>query len=229
MPRKGSGFVDAAYQILKETSHPMHAEEIARASLDRGLAISHAEDPIHSLVGTLYSEVERRPNTRGFTSLGGGLFGLAEWGELTTSAPAAPVRRRRTSTRIEQAPSLGISLEKLERIRQVMPAQQFEEDWGELYQRLKAEERARQITSVTDRQLAERTRGVVAIIHAFLRGTSDDAPKSEQICDWIFICYTLELYREGAALWHFVNRDEVDAAKYERTEKYSTACRARVS
>ena len=76
--------------------------------------------------------------------------------------------------------------------------------------------------------LLERIRPLVQRIQDFLQGRGNESPKSEIVCDWIFICYTLELYREGAALWRYVNKDEVNAWQYERTAKFSTACRARV-
>lgn len=230
MSPKTRGFRDVAYEMLKELGQPVRLEELAKTALDRGMVSSNAQDPVASLVGTLRNDALRTSNPCGFKILDGGYVALAEWGEsVAATAPVRHRRRRQSASPQPQAVTpAGVTLEKLERIRQAIPAQEFEEDWGELYQRLKAEERARQITPVTDRQLAERARAVVDRLHAFLQGSSQDAPKSDVICDWIFICYTLELHREGAALWHFVNKDEVDAAKYERTAKYSAACRTRV-
>ena len=121
----------------------------------------------------------------------------------------------------------GITLEKLERIRHVISPEEFRKDWGELYDHLTAEERAKWITAVTDKQLAERTRSVVLRIHSFLQGSSTETPKSELVCDWIFVCYTLELFREGAALWRYVNQDEVNEWQHQRTAKLCAACRAR--
>lgn len=122
----------------------------------------------------------------------------------------------------------GITLDKLERIRQVMSADEFKRDWGEIYDQLLAAERAKSITHLTDRHLLERVRPLVQRIQDFLQGRSDESPKSEVICDWIFLCYTLELFREGAALWRYVNQDEVNAWQYERAAKFSAACRARI-
>ena len=228
MARRGNSFVDAAYELLREAAHPMPIEEIARVSLDRGLTFSNAQDPVKSLASTLRSEVTQRPNIRGFILLEDGQVSLAEWGEPTTPVATTHRRRRRRSVPSAPAPLPGITLEKLERIRHVMSPDDFDKDWGELFDRLTAEERAKWISAVTDKQLAERTRAIVQRIHSFLQGSSTEIPKSELICDWIFICYTLELFREGAALWRYVNKDEIDALKYERTAKLSTACRARV-
>ena len=123
----------------------------------------------------------------------------------------------------------GITLDKLERIRQVIPADEFRHDWGDIYDHLLAAERARTITPANDRYLLERIRPLVQRIQDFLQGRGNESPKSEVICDWIFICYTLELYREVAALWRYVNKDEVSVWHYERTAKLSAACRARAS
>jgi len=231
MSPRSSGFRDVAYEILKEVGQPVRLDELAKTALDRGMFSSKAQDPIASLVSTLRNEALRTSNSYGFRILENGCVALAEWGETSVGTVQVRHRRRRSASAHPQSivAPVGVTLEKLERIRQAIPRQEFDADWDELYQVLKAEERARQITPVTDRQLAERTRAIVERIHGFLLGSSDDAPKSEQVCDWIFICYTLELYREGAALWHYVNKDDIDALKYERTSRLSAACRARVS
>ena len=122
----------------------------------------------------------------------------------------------------------GITLEMLERTRQVMSPDQFRQIWGGIYEQVLAEERRKAITPVNDRFLAERARAIIQRIQDFLQGRSSESPKSETVCDWIFFCYSMELYREGASLWRYVNKDEVNAWHYERTSKLSAACRARV-
>jgi hypothetical protein len=147
----------------------------------------------------------------------------------TSSVP--PVQRAHPEPPRRRAPAVppGITLEKLERIRQVLPDDQFKRDWGDIYDHLLAEERAKAITPANDRYLLDRIRPLVRRIQDFLQGRGNETPKSEVICDWIFICYILELHREGAALWQYVNKDEVDASKYERTTKFSAACRTRAA
>lgn len=80
MSSPGRGFLDAAYQILKESGHPMHGREIVQACLERGLWTTDAVDPNIAGTTTLYSEIRRTPNRRGFAMLGKGQFGLKEWG-----------------------------------------------------------------------------------------------------------------------------------------------------
>jgi hypothetical protein len=79
MARTGKGFLEAAYQVLVEAGQPMHGREIVQECLARGLWETSAFDPVLSGTTTLYSEVQRRPNLRGFTALGRGMFGLREW------------------------------------------------------------------------------------------------------------------------------------------------------
>ena len=83
-------------------------------------------------------------------------------------------------------------------------------------------------TPVNDGYLLERI-GLSRSAHPGLtsRAAETESPKSEVICDSIFICYTLEIHREGAALWRYVNKDEIDALKYDRTAKFSAACRGK--
>jgi hypothetical protein len=149
-------------------------------------------------------------------------------GDARDMSPARPASSEPKSRRPTAMVS-GLTLEKLERIRQFMPADEFKRDLGDIYDQLLAEERARAITSANDRYLLDRIRPLVRRIQDFLQGRGNETPKSEVMCDWIFICYTLELHREGAALWRYVNKDEVDAVKYERTAKFSAACRTRAS
>jgi hypothetical protein len=229
MPPQGETFLDAAHNILKEAGRPMHYSEVARIALERNSGFSQARDPIESLGGVLYSEIKRGSNQRGFVRLGDGYFGLAEWSGAV-SLPAEGEHRARRLRQTERpviAVPPDITLEKLERIRHVMSPEDFRSDWGALYDRLTAEERARWITVLTDRQLAERARSLVQRIHDFLQSKSAESPKSEIICDWIFLCYTLELYREAVALWRYINQVDVNEWQYQRTAKLSAACRVR--
>lgn len=234
MKRRGRGFLDAAEQILREKGEPMRGEEIIRIGLQRKLftTTTEGEDAANrSLIGTLYSDITRGANVRGFVSYGNRMFGLVEWGDgtqppLTMRQPRP--RNVRTPIPAVVAPPPGITLEMLESTRQSMPTDEFRRIWGNVYDRLIAEERAKAITPVNDRYLLERMRPLVQRIQDFLQGRGNESPKSEVVCDWIFICYTLELFREGAALWRYVNKDEVNAWQYERTSKFNAACRARV-
>ncbi len=89
MSPPGRGFLDAAHQILKEMGHPMHGREIVQACLERGLWATDALDPNIAGTTTLYSEIRRHPNRRGFTMLGKGQFGLKEWEDAGANPASA--------------------------------------------------------------------------------------------------------------------------------------------
>ncbi len=116
----------------------------------------------------------------------------------------------------------------LELTRQSMSAGQFRQVWGPIYDQLLAEKRARAITPISDKQLLLAACQPVRCIQDNLQGRGNDAPKSEELCDWIHFCYTLDLYREAAALWQYVHQDEVNAWQYERTKKVAPVCRAKI-
>ena len=233
MRGRGGGFLNAAEQILVEWGEPMRGEEIIRVGLRRGLFAPRArseDTALGSLLGTLYSEIARTANRRGFVCYGKIMFGLARW-VSSTELPAARMPTRRGAHSSPTAPKVPLTsstLEKLERIRRVMSVEEFRHDWGEIHDRLLAAERTRGLTHAPDQYLIDRIRPLVQRNQDFLQGRGSDSPRSEIICDWIFVCYTLELYREGAALWSFVNKGETDAWQYERTAKLGAACRTRV-
>lgn len=222
------GFLDAAYEILREEGSPMHGMEIVRIGKERGMFTSDARDE-YSLVRTLSSEVKRSSNRRGFTALGNSYFGLREWdGSSQQPVTQAAGPRRERPTRSAPVQSAGVSLEMLDATRQSMSADQFRQIWGTLYDQLLAEERAKAITSLNDKELASRARKPLREIQYFLQGRGNYTPQSDEICDWIHLCYALELYREAAALWQYVHLDEVNPWQLDRTRRIVAVCRTRV-
>lgn len=137
-------------------------------------------------------------------------------------------RSQASSVAVSDAPPSGITYEMLEQTRKAMSQESFRQVWGALYDQLLAKERAKAITQVSDKQLLQAVRQPVRRIQDFLQGRGNDTPKSEDVCDWIQFCYTLGLYREGAALWQYVQRDEVNAWLYERSKKIAAVCRTRI-
>ncbi|MGA9350071.1 MAG: winged helix-turn-helix domain-containing protein [Anaerolineae bacterium] len=135
-----------------------------------------------------------------------------------------PVGRKGSRRPSSSASQMGITLEMLEQTRKVMPADQFRQVWGELYDKLQSEERVKAITPLTDKKLLAAARQPVQHIQDFLQGRGSDVPRSEEVCDWIHFCYTLGLYREAAALWQYVHPDDVNPWQYERTKRLATVC-----
>ena len=90
----------------------------------------------------------------------------------------------------------------------MLPAQEFRQDWGDLYDQLLAAERARLVTKVSADELGRRADRIVRKVHAFLTGKSSEVRGQEVICSWIHTCYVLELYREAAAPLNYLEEQE---------------------
>ena len=119
----------------------------------------------------------------------------------------------------------GIALEQLEQTRRSMPADQFRQVWGSLYDQLLAEERTKTVTQISQAELGRRTRRWLDDVHAFLSGKNATHPSSEVICDWIQFCYALELHREAAALLPYVDESAIEASTYRRARRIAEVSR----
>lgn len=64
----------------------------------------------------------------------------------------------------------------------------------------------------------------IRLIEDFLRGVAQPL-SGEKICDWVTLCYTLELYSEGAELFSYVDPAEVNEWYYARTKKIARLCK----
>lgn len=117
----------------------------------------------------------------------------------------------------------GPSLAQLRATRQEMPPERFRAVWGDVYDRLLAEDRAKMTTAIAQDELGLRAGRKVGEIQAFLRGQSEERPSSEALCHWIDFCYELELYRETVSLLQYVLEDEVDPAFYRRAKRLAEA------
>ena len=151
---------------------------------------------------------------------------LQDHSEATRLDPEQRARQARSRRRRSVA-LVGVTLEQLKATKAAMPADQFHPIWGELYDRLLAQERAHSKTSVSNRELGTRARAVLNEVHDSLGGNV--AASSEKAYDWMQFCYALRLYRETAALFAFVSQDDLPEWAYERARKMAEACRARVS
>ena len=67
----------------------------------------------------------------------------------------------------------------------------------------------------------------IANIQIYLDGHSPIQPSAEKLCDWVYFCYTFELYPEGRDLFVLIDRDEVHSWYYERTKKLARLCELR--
>jgi len=121
----------------------------------------------------------------------------------------------------------GITLAQLESTRKFMPTEEFRRTWGELYDRLLAEQRAQFITHIDRQKLVNTVIEQVYRIQEFVRGQSNGEPSSERLCDWIHQCYLYGLHREVDVLWPLVNEAEVEPWYYKRTERIAFMCKAK--
>lgn len=120
----------------------------------------------------------------------------------------------------------GITLEQLKATKAAMPPDRFRQVWGELYDRLLAEERACSRTTISNRELGTQASAVLREVHDVLDGNAAASP--EKAYDWMQFCYAMGLYRETAALFAFVFQDDLPEWAYERARKVAEACRARL-
>ncbi len=107
-----------------------------------------------------------------------------------------------------------------------MPPEEFRREFGELYDRLVAEQRAHSITPIDRTKLLNTVIEEVFRIQAFVRGQGNEHPSAEKLCDWIHECYLLGLPREAGVLWSLINRLEVEPWYYERTKRIALALQA---
>jgi len=142
-----------------------------------------------------------------------------------------PTPARRTARQVSKKPASSqseVTLPMLEQVRKYLPEDEFRRAWGDLYDRLLAEERARFITDIDRKALTDAVMTQVRRIQDFLQGRGDSRPSDEVLCDWVHFAYQLGLYREASALLPLINTAEVNDWYYERTKRIALASRVRV-
>jgi len=53
-------------------------------------------------------------------------------------------------------------------------------------------------------------------------------PSDDVLCDWVQLCYTLELYTEGQRLFEYIDRSAVDPWPYQRAKRLAQVCRMHI-
>lgn len=143
-------------------------------------------------------------------------------------ATRRPSRSAATAGRKKGEDRSGVTRQMLEQTRQAMPTEQFRQLWGTLYDQLLAEERGRATTSITHAELGKRAKRELDRIHSYLQGRETEQPDTRRICLWIQFCYALELYREAASLWPYMDENQVDPAIYDQVRRLATASKAKL-
>ncbi len=69
----------------------------------------------------------------------------------------------------------------------------------------------------------------ITTIRNFLSGHLVQSPSNEKLCDWIYLCYLLEIYREASELFTLLESVDVNPWYYERTKKIVRICEQKVN
>ena len=243
-------FLDTACSVLREERQWMHAKDLVQEVLDQGLYTSMAKDPIASLTSTLYPAASRGSNRRGLMRHGP-MFGLKEWGAEIPPPDNVMLRElnRESAAEFKTWPlsQLEAFTDLLERAREqrssspntqdqqspLVPQTQDEVEAVEAFQdflrrsvqRYEEQELRSPITQISDSELLDRVRHEVNQIHDFLLGQSIQDPSPQLITNWIVLCYQLQLYREGVAVFKQIGPDQIGEALYKHVSKIAKACR----
>lgn len=65
-------------------------------------------------------------------------------------------------------------------------------------------------------------------IREYLRGRVA-RPSEEVLCEWVYFCYTFELFKEAVELFNLINPEAVDTWPYERAKRIARVCRIRAN
>jgi restriction system protein len=125
-------YLDAAYQILQQTAHPLHYRAITERALAAGLIQPTGLTPEATMGSRLYTQTQEDGSPFVRSSQGRGIFGLAEW---------QPAGIDHQVQRINQE-----TLTELRRLLHTMPADRFEALIGELLIKMGFDESTVQIT-----------------------------------------------------------------------------------
>ncbi len=155
---------------------------------------------------------------------------FVNWYSIRYPPPSKKSRStKKKRGRKPKAPEPDITFEQLKVTKQEMPPEKFRATWGDLYDRLVAEELSKLTSDVTAAELGRPAKRRLDEVHAFLHGRKTSTPSAETLCDWIQFCYALELYREASALLPYVREDEVDVATYKRAKRVTEVCRSKLA
>ncbi len=78
----------------------------------------------------------------------------------------------------------------------------------------------KEVHLILDRQINQ--------IREYLRGRVA-RPSEEVLCEWVYFCYTFELFKESVELFNLINSETVDAWPYERAKRIAKVCRIRAN
>jgi 16S rRNA G966 N2-methylase RsmD/DNA-directed RNA polymerase subunit RPC12/RpoP len=62
-------------------------------------------------------------------------------------------------------------------------------------------------------------------IDLFLNGQTEEKPGDDTLCEWVEFCYTNGLFKEGAALFHYIDEKGVSSETFQKTKKIAEICK----
>lgn len=62
-------------------------------------------------------------------------------------------------------------------------------------------------------------------IDSFLKGQTEEKPSDDTLCEWVEFCYTNGLFKEGAALFHYIDEKGVSSETFQKTKKIAEICK----
>jgi hypothetical protein len=80
---------------------------------------------------------------------------------------------------------------------------------------------------IPDKQLLSLVRSEIKEIRSFINGQSYDDISQEKLCFWVWFCYQLGLYWEGAFVFRKINVLKVPPPLYQAIKKVGVACENR--
>lgn len=80
-------------------------------------------------------------------------------------------------------------------------------------------------TQINDDEYLKILHSIFRDIKAFIDGNQSITPTNEQICNWIYHCYTFQHYWEGMKLFNMLDEDSVSSDLYRITKKIADVCR----
>lgn len=80
---------------------------------------------------------------------------------------------------------------------------------------------------IADKQLLSSVRAEIQEIRSFLNGQGASEVSQEKLCFWVWFCYQLSLYWEGALVFSKINSLNVPPPLYQAVKKVGIACQNR--
>ncbi len=79
----------------------------------------------------------------------------------------------------------------------------------------------------SNKELLTSIRALIQEIHAFLTEETDIEINHDQLCFWVWFCYNMQLYNQGALVFKRINPLKTSPILYKLVKKIGNACQLR--